>query len=296
MKTINKYLFLAMAGSMLTFAACSDDIERDPSPIVDPDCQGAYFAADNTYEYELDPESPMSFTLTVGRANTESAATIGIEVLANSENVFEIPESVSFEAGQSTATITLNFPNAEIGTSYNYELKLEEGSYNPYSDQTAYVSGEVLRIKWLSYTAVFNDSWMGLEDSPVTVQNVEGENRWRIVDPYAEFFEAYEMEPDYVHYAQYINFYVNADKSVTFDTFVSDVYTDGNQIYGCWPLDLSSSLTGEAAMSQVLNSYTVQLAPYYYIPAIGGGFGVKTCTVTLDKGQGEEAVFGDFGE
>ena len=285
-------MLVALLGC-LTLSSCSDDDDYTADPSVDPNCQGAYFAASNTYDYELDPESPTSFSLTVERTNTESAATIGIEVLANTENIFEIPESVSFEAGQSTATITLSFPNAEIGTSYGYELKLEDGNYNPYANQTAYVSGEVLRIRWLNFTATFNDEWMGLTDSPVTVQRVEGQNRWRVVDPYAEVFESQGLEYDYEHYAQYINFTVNTDQSVTFETFISDVYSDGSQISGFWPLELSESLTAEAAMSQALDSYTVRLAPYYYIPGLGG-FGVKICTITLDKEQ--DVVFGDFGE
>lgn len=294
MKLFNKYMLVALLGG-IALTSCSDDDDYTAGPSVDPDCQGAYFSANNTYDYELDPEASTSFTLTVERTNTANAATINIEVLANSENVFEIPESVSFDAGQSTATITLSFPNAEIGTSYGYELKLEEGSYNPYADQTAYVSGEVLRIRWLNFTAKFNDDWMGLVDSPVTVQRVEGQNRWRVVDPYAEVFTSQGLEYDYEHYAQYINFTVNTDQSVTFETFVSDVYSDGSQIYGFWPLELDASLTAEAAQSKALDSYNVQLAPYYYIPGLGG-FGVYTCTITLDKNQGEDAVFGDFGE
>ncbi len=182
MKTINKYFFLAMAGSMLTFAACSDDMEREPSPTVDPDCQGAYFAADNTYAYELDPESPTSITLTVARTNTEAAATIGIEVLTNTENIFEVPESVSFEAGQSEAALTLNFPNAEIGASYSYELKLEEGSYNPYADKTLYAAGDVIRIKWNEFdTAIFTDGMVS------ALYGVEYPMSWYVDAAYAEF-------------------------------------------------------------------------------------------------------------
>ncbi len=199
MKTINKYFLLAMAGSLLTFAACSDDIEREPSPVVDPDCQGAYFAADNTYAYELDPESPTSITLTVARTNTEAAATIGIEVLTNTENIFEIPESVSFEAGQSEADITLNFPNAEIGASYSYELKLEEGSYNPYVEETLYAAGDVIRIKWNEFdTAIYTDGMVGTVygvDYPLSwyvnaawAEFPDGSMRVRVLNPYCEAF------------------------------------------------------------------------------------------------------------
>ena len=148
MKTINKYFLMALAGGLLSFTACSDDIEREPSPVVDPNCQGVYFSADNNYELELEPEAALEMILTVERTNTESAATVKVEVLSNTENVFEVPETVSFEAGEAEAPLTIKFPNAEIGVSYSYSLKFEEGTYNPYADQLTYVSGSMIRIKW----------------------------------------------------------------------------------------------------------------------------------------------------
>lgn len=158
MKTINKYFLMALAGALLSFTACSDDIEREPSPVVDPNCPGAYFSADNNYALELEPEAALEMTLTVGRTNTESAATVSVEVLSNTENVFEVPETVTFEAGEAEAPLTIKFPNAEIGVSYSYALKFTEGSYNPYADQQTYVSGNIIRIKWNPIeTAIYTD-------------------------------------------------------------------------------------------------------------------------------------------
>lgn len=148
MKTINKYFLMALAGGLLSFTACSDDIEREPSPVVDPNCPGVYFSADNSYELELEPEAALEMTLKVARTNTEGAATVKVEVLSNTENVFEVPETITFEAGQAEAPLTIKFPNAEIGLSYSYELKFGEGDYNPYADQQTYVSGNIIRIKW----------------------------------------------------------------------------------------------------------------------------------------------------
>ena len=96
MKTINNFFLLVLAGGLLTFSACSDDIEREPSPIVPEGCQGAAFSTINEYDYELEPEAAMEITLVVTREKSEGAATVGVEVLNNTENIFEVPATVSF--------------------------------------------------------------------------------------------------------------------------------------------------------------------------------------------------------
>ena len=144
---------MMLAGGLMTFSACSDD-EWAAGPQTDPSCIGAYFVAgegfdesDNSYYYELEPEAATELTLTVGRTNTDEAATVGLVQLVNTENVFQVPESVSFDAGQAEVPITVTFPNTEIGVSYSLELGLAEGTYDVYNKLTA-VKAEVIRIKW----------------------------------------------------------------------------------------------------------------------------------------------------
>jgi hypothetical protein len=154
MKVFNKY-FLALLTGGLMFVSCSDEIEREPSPVVDPDCLGAYFvpgegfdATNNSYYYELEPENETKVTLMVGREKTDAAATVPLVVITNTEDVFEIPASVEFAAGQKEAPVIISFPNAEIGQPYQFEIKFAEGDYDPYA-KLSYVSGEVLRIQWI---------------------------------------------------------------------------------------------------------------------------------------------------
>lgn len=182
MKTINKYFLLALAGGLFSFSACSDDIEREPSPIVPEDCQGAAFSAENEYDYELEPEATMEITLTVTREKSEGSATVGVEVLNNTENVFEVPATVSFADGEIKAPLTLKFPNAKIGTSYNYALKFTEGDYNPYSDKSTYVSGSIIRIKWNPLeTAIYTDGMISV------VYSVDYPLSWYANAEYATF-------------------------------------------------------------------------------------------------------------
>lgn len=196
MKIINKYILGAMAGCLFAFTSCSDDIVREPSPTVDPNCQGAYFVENNEYDYEFEPDAATQFTLMIGRTNTESAATVGIEVIVNSENVFQVPESVSFEAGQEEAPLTITFPNAEVGVTYNYELKFAEGAYNPYTEATTYVAGQVMRVKWdpIDTTIMIDGLVPTFFQAPYPVAHYvtgehtvlpDGTERVRLLNPYA---------------------------------------------------------------------------------------------------------------
>ena len=146
---MKKYVKIAIFG-VLSWAlgACSDSVERDPSPTVSPDCVGAYFSETNTYNYELDP-AITSITLTVGRDKSDAAVTVPVKVLSNSDNIFVIPESVSFAAGESETTLDVTFPNAEIGTEYSFEITFDSEYINPYKG-TSLSRTVMQRIKWES--------------------------------------------------------------------------------------------------------------------------------------------------
>ncbi len=227
MKTINKYFLMALAGGLLSFTACSDDIEREPSPVVDSNCPGAYFSADNSYELELEPEAALEMTLKVARTNAEEAATVKVEVLSNTENVFEVPETITFEAGQAEAPLTIKFPNAEIGLSYSYALKFGEGDYNPYADQQTYVSGSIIRIKWNPIeTAIYTDGMVSALG--YSVQSFS----WYVDAQYAEFpdgsmrvrvLNPYKGATDNADANGIWNGYPYADDSNTVDTNVKMV-------------------------------------------------------------------------
>ena len=94
MKKVTKYIALLIGGiALLSMAACSDDDGRTPSPAVDPNCIGASFVGDNIGYEELEDTDPKELTLTISRDKTEAAATVAIEVQANTENIFNIPQS-----------------------------------------------------------------------------------------------------------------------------------------------------------------------------------------------------------
>lgn len=282
---LNKYFLLigmAVAGLL---SSCDDDDDFQPGPQTVG--QGVSFgtvssAASATF---LPTDEPV-LTFPVYRKVSTDAADFEVIVNLNDsvdgEAVFEIPTSIHFNAGEDMAELTVRFPDAELGVTYSFEIELPAGDKNLYA--TNLLRRNIMRdYKWIAYEGTISTDFDGINSS-VTVEKAEGFPIWRVVDPFADYWEeVYENDtPDYSIVAQYIKFTVNEDGSVKFETYVNDAYDEENLIYAFWPLDFNAGLTEEAAMSKVVDEQTVELYPYYYVPGLGG-WGVSAVTITLDE-------------
>ncbi len=283
---LNKYFLLIGMAVAGVLSSCGDDEDFQPGPQTVG--QGVSFGTVSSAASETFlPTDEPALTIPVYRKASEEAADIKVIVNLNDsvdgEAIFEIPTSVHFNAGEDMANLTIRFPEAELGVSYSFEIELPAEDKNPYA--TNLLRRNVMRdYEWIAYEGTISTEFDGI-NSNVTVEKAEGFSLWRVVDPFADYWEENygDDNPDYSIVAQYINFTVNEDGSVKFETYVNDAYdAEGNLIYAFWPLDLSPSLTAEAAMSTVVDEQTITLYPYYYVPGLGG-WGVSAVTITLDE-------------
>lgn len=229
MKKVINYIVLLVGGIMLsTLAACSDDDERTPSPTVDPACIGASFGAKNINFIELEDTDPTSITLEITRDKTDAAATVGIEVLANTDNIFTIPSNVSFAAGEAEKDLVISFDNAAMKKEYSFEIALENSAVNPYKGNS-HASFTIQRLRWVNVAGecTFKD-WVFVENAEgykVSLQQVEGENRYRIVDPFKKGLEATEGDP--ANADDYLYFTIKpANKQVTFTSYETGYFNE----------------------------------------------------------------------
>lgn len=136
MKIAKYILFLLLGAGGLT-TACSDNDDYAPGEPAAEGCQQVYFSKDNQSETTLAASSkePRSVTLTVLRKESSSAVTVPVNTLSKSEGM-EIPESVSFAAGQAAAELEISIPaDAQTGDSYSYHIELAGEHVNPYAEQ-----------------------------------------------------------------------------------------------------------------------------------------------------------------
>lgn len=291
MKTkIFKYMFIALMGCM-ALASCGDEDTNSAGPQNEGEAVSFGTITASTAVTYL-PEEDLSISFTVYRADGTTAVDVPVNVIENENDMFVIPSSIHFAAGETETELLITFPNMGLGETACFEVAIANGYQNLYA--TNMLRRTITRdYTWLTYSGSFTSEFDGLEDSPVKIQKADGYNIWRVVNPFTEYCEENGIEYDYNTLAQYINFVVNEDGSVTFSTYLNDLYED-KQIYAYWPLDLSASLAEEAAKAKVLDSYSIQLVPYYYVPDLGGGFGPYPVIISLDQTSGGK--FGDFEE
>lgn len=134
MKAINKYFLIALAGVSLTLTACSDDIEREPSPVPTDGIQ-AYVYADATSLTYL-PNDEQSFVVKVARQKTEEAATVHLSTDAAGVN---LPATVDFAAGEAVKDVQVTF-DIPIGSSLAVTITIPEEEGYVYADNTVTVN------------------------------------------------------------------------------------------------------------------------------------------------------------
>ena len=179
MKIMSKIYLLGLLIGLVAFIGCSEDdlVKPTPSPEAPEGTQGVYFPKTNKSAFEFMPVDPTEFELTIARSKSEGAVDVPLTQEVNDDNVFNVPASVSFAAGETEVKFKVTFPNAEEGTKYNLKLSVAGDQYvNPYVEGVPYVETYVTRVKWeaLAKPMVFIEGgfmtvWGGIDPVPVYV-------------------------------------------------------------------------------------------------------------------------------
>lgn len=151
MKIIRNIYILGLLLGLVAFIGCSEDdlVEPAPSPEAPAGTQGVYFPSTNKSAFELMPVDPTEFELTIARSTSEGAVDVPLTQEVNDDNVFVVPSSVSFAAGETEATFKVTFPDADVGKLYNLKLSVEGDEFvNPYVEGVPYLKTNVMRVEW----------------------------------------------------------------------------------------------------------------------------------------------------
>lgn len=131
----------------LGLGACTDDVDYTPASLVADDCPRVTFVTDSESE-EVAPGSTGT-QIVLSRANTEAEIVVPLNVLRNDDNVFQIPESVTFAAGEDMAVVNISYSNLELGAIYTFSVGIDEEYVDPYAETTvASTEKSVQMIQW----------------------------------------------------------------------------------------------------------------------------------------------------
>lgn len=145
----NKIFFLSLLCSCaLTWTSCTDTVDYVPAELVSDDCQRMSFTSDGQ-SFEFTPSENKVVKLTVTREKTDADITVPLSLTRNDGGVFNIPESISFVAGQSSVDFNVEFPDVEVGKTYSFNVALPQEYVDPYSDSVLATSGASVQcIQW----------------------------------------------------------------------------------------------------------------------------------------------------
>lgn len=195
MKNLFKYTFMALMG-MMVVVSCTDEYEYDGvGGAENPNAAGVYFNESKaTKSLEVEPGAE-EFDLALARTNTESAQTVNIVVISDEAGVFDVPSTVEFAAGESTATLHITAPRAEEGGEYSLTVGIAEEERAIYGEGVQSYTVNMAVQKWEDIgTCYWVDgiisTWYGVNPSlayAVEVQKLVQENgiRFRFVGPYS---------------------------------------------------------------------------------------------------------------
>jgi hypothetical protein len=275
MKYLNKIslLFLFMIG---VFTACDADQEG----AIYTTGGGLTFSSSALNSAVVSPKNP-TFTVDLFRSSAEASLNGSITLSAVLDDEDKTPLSgctvsdYSFAVGETATTVTVNVDPLEIGDELNVTLTIADGDIAVSGTKTTTVTVSK-DYNWQSIgKGTFTDNFAIGKTYNVDVLKAEGFDRYRVMEPYAEsMINDDGNNGNWVasSSAPYVDFWTIADgPEVRFNSFFIGLNYDGSSsqpIYAYHP----SSFSLSGAFNKWVDDKTVQLAPYYYIPALGGGF------------------------
>ncbi len=188
MRKIQYFLLhtLLVGMAAISFSSCSNDDNYQAAEKVAADNLGAYFASSNAAEEIITPEeyaSRPSVDLMVKRKNTKGAATVDV-IIDKADPEFDIPASVDFKDGDSTAVLTVGYKNLEQKKTYKLSIHLQEDTANPYEkvDGSYKFNYSIMVARWLKVVeqGTFYCADSRLPQVYSDIYQLEGQNKFRI--------------------------------------------------------------------------------------------------------------------
>ena len=239
-----------------------------------------------------------TFDITLSRNTPGAAATVAVTSTFSSGVV--CPATVTFNAGESTATLSLDITAMEVGKAYKGTVSLSDTT--TFNKNIAVASATLTLAKAYTWVSLGEGEWfdnLALMTSTsygirkVEVLKADGFDRYRIMNPYtAEAIAAAGWEPGGAK-SSYIEFWVLENgENVAWDGwwFPGILYSGaGTDIKAYYPSVLSASLAADDAKSKYFEEKVIGFYPYWYIDGLGG-FGSKyPCFLSLPGGPALES-------
>lgn len=225
-----------------------------------------------------------SFTVKVNRSQTAGDLDVPVTFTTKATEVLSGPASVSFKNGENVADYTISIGQLIPGDSYSatIEVAVPEGTItHPDARNLKYTFTISKTLSWSSLgMGSFLDAWvMDNAEAPYSVEimKADGLDRYRVMNPYKEYFTTIGPESwgDWIATTgpQYIEFWENAAGTLSFNSFATGLNYEGVDGQGIGAYSWTAFAEGSGYTGDFDVWYQpgfAVLSPVYYIPGLGG--------------------------
>lgn len=134
MKSLRYILVSAVA--LFALVSCTQEEPFKPGDPTNTNGNNFYFSAENAGSLVLGL-ADNSFTVTIERENANSAVTVPLKWYSVSD-VFSVPSSIDFAAGETSKDVVVGFSGAEPFVNYVLNISIPEEFTYQYKDQGVY--------------------------------------------------------------------------------------------------------------------------------------------------------------
>lgn len=174
MKKLN--ILAALSFVLMILVSCSEEITREPSPEFNPSSNKVYFPKQESKV--IVPINAETIDVQIARKVVKDALTIDLKYSNTYADFFKGPETVTFAAGDSLASIKITLGSIELMKEYLFSISIADvNQTDPYTVSDVYpvIAMNVLKEDFAPYaegtytSAFFEASWdQILEYSPAT--------------------------------------------------------------------------------------------------------------------------------
>lgn len=282
MKITNK---IGIAASMILAAmisSCSDKGYWEEAPSQ----QGISFESEQ-YNADLAP-GPQEIALVLHRSETgtEQSVNVTFTPTGSCPSDITVESPVVFKAGSNTANVIVKIADAQPPYTYTGVVKADaKASYAGVVECTLKMP---VSYTWSSigigafYDAFVMDGATAMYD--VEIMKAEGFERYRVMNPYVEYYETLgeEMYGDWwgSNGPSYIEFWELSNGTLMFNAFYSGLNYQGAEDQPINVYPYSSFTTGVAGYDVWYQKGYALLSPFYYIPNVGS-FGQQQYAIQI---------------
>lgn len=160
---MNKY-FIALAG-ILTFGlvSCTNSDYAPYEPAQKESGAQVYFSTELPASYNLKNYEKGSFQFDINRVDASSDASIGLTVEA--DPAFTVAKSVTFAAGETSASVKVSWDDAKVVEATDYTIKVSVNDQTTAYGNSAYSFTVSKPASWIKWKKVHvNEGWWGEEE------------------------------------------------------------------------------------------------------------------------------------